>query len=258
MLPTPADKGKIDIAAGAVVEIEATGDAKIGFDDLKIGEGAKVNIKGDLVNVSAGKTREVAVNLTIPAKTEVVVNGKIGAGVEITIKGDNGLTVNGEVEKGAQITAETQEAFKIGDKTKVNEVITLSLSDKNVQLTKVVPFIPWKISGEKEQGYEWPSDVSTNTVFVFVQKNGTENGKFYLTKGTGTEKYEETTYDKETDVGWGAYFSLDNLKDGQGQDAEENPFKIGDTWVTHTIDGNGNEHVHGFTAWAEPKNQGKV
>ena len=255
---TPADGGKIEIAAGAVVEIEATGDAKIGFDDLTIGEGAKVNIKGDLVNVSAGKTREAAAGLTIPAKTEVVVSGKVGADVVITIKGDNGLTVNGEVEKGAQITAETQEAFKIGDKTKVNEVITLSLSDKSVQLTKVVPFIPWKISGEEGKGYTWPSDVSTNTVFVFVQKNGTKNGNFYLTKGTGTDKYLETTYAEETDIGWGAYFSLDNLKDGQGQDAEENPFKVGDTWVTHTIDGNGKEHVHSFTAWAEPEAKGEA
>ena len=143
-------------------------------------------------------------------------------------------------------------------KTKVNEVITLSLSDKNVQLTKVVPFIPWKISGEVGQGYKWPSDVSTNTVFVFVQKNGTKNGNFYLTKGAGTDKYLETTYTEETNIGWGAYFSLDNLKDGHGQDADENPFTVGDTWVTHTIDGNGNEHVHSFTAWAGPAAQGEA
>ena len=257
---TPAANGKIEIAKNAVVDIKTEGEAKITAEDLTIGEGAKVTINGNLVGESAAPVSRTvaATGLTIPAKTEVVVNGKIGAGVEITIKGDNGLTVNGEVEKGAQITAETQEAFKIGDKTKVNEVITLSLSDKNVQLTKVVPFIPWKISGEVGQGYKWPSDVSTNTVFVFVQKNGTKNGNFYLTKGAGTDKYLETTYTEETNIGWGAYFSLDNLKDGHGQDADENPFTVGDTWVTHTIDGNGNEHVHSFTAWAGPAAQGEA
>ena len=115
------------------------------------------------------------------------------------------------------------------------------------------PFIPWKISGEGEQGYAWPSDVSSNTVFVFVKKNGTTNGNFYLTKGTGTDKYLETTYTGETNIGWGAYFSLDKLTDGNGKPATDNPFKTGETWVTHTIDGSGNEYVHSFTAWAGPE-----
>ena len=83
---TPADGGKIEIAAGAVVEIEATNGAKIEVSDLEIEEGAKVTIKGDLVKVDGGKTRAAAsTGLTIPAKTEVVVNGTVGEGVEITI-----------------------------------------------------------------------------------------------------------------------------------------------------------------------------
>ncbi len=259
---TPADGGKIDIAAGAVVEIEATGDAKIGFDDLKIGEGAKVNIKGDLVKVSAGKTRETATSLTIPAKTEVVVSGKVGADVVITIKGDNGLTVNGEVETGAKITAKTQEAFKIGDKTKVNEVITLELAKtEGVVLGDVTPLVPYKVSGDTAMNYGNPKDVDENTVLVLVMRPEGTTGKWNYSYDITSGKEQGPTSGKnkiETeDRGKFFYFSLSKLTDGNGN-STENPFNEGEVWTITTVDGNGVEHVSKFTAWAGPKDQGKA
>jgi len=261
---TPAANGKIEIAKNAVVDIKTEGEAKITAEDLTIGEGAKVTINGNLVGESAAPVSRTvaATGLTIPAKTEVVVNGKIGAGVVITIEGDNGLTVNGEVETGAKITAKTQEAFKIGDKTKVNEVITLELAKtEGVVLGDVTPLVPYKVSGDKAMNYGNPKDVDKNTVLVLVMRpegtTGKWNYSYDVTSGeeqgptSGKDKIETEARSKFF------YFSLSKLTDGNGN-STGNPFNEGEVWTITTVDGSGVEHVSKFTAWAGPEAQGKT
>ena len=261
---TPAANGKIEIAKNAVVDIKTEGEAKITAEDLTIGEGAKVTINGNLVGESAAPVSRTvaATGLTIPAKTEVVVNGKIGAGVEITIKGDNGLSVNGEVESGAKITAETQKAFQIGAGTKVNEAITLNLTvTKDVVLGDLTPLVPYKVSGDKAMDYGNPGDVNVNTVLVLVMRPEGTTGEWvysYDIKCGGKQGPKTPEGGIEASSrGRFFYFSLSNLTDGQGTEIDS-PFKEGEVWTIETIDGEGVKHVSKFTAWAEAASKGEA
>jgi len=261
----PGTNGKIDIAANAVVDITTEEGVDINPEDLDIKAGAVVTINGDLVSGSAAPASRAvkeATGLTIPAKTKVVVNGKIGAGVEITIEGDNGLTVNGEVESGAKITAETQKAFQIGAGTKVNEAITLNLTvTKDVVLGDLTPLVPYKVSGDKAMDYGNPGDVNVNTVLVLVMRPEGTTGEWvysYDIKCGGKQgpKTPEGGI-KTSSRGRFFYFSLSNLTDGQGTEIDS-PFKEGEVWTIETIDGEGVKHVSKFTAWAEAASKGEA